>query len=233
MMKTNQHNSALRISTFSILIAIAFGLNPSYGQAFDRGCETPPTPLLWGPWDYRTNKDKLPLVERAHFTPEVEALIRGKSTTNIVQDISYTLVIFPNHHRALNSLIRYSERIRSEYPSGSKYSVDCFLRRAVDFRQDDSQSRILYASYLAKKGKTTDAHQQLNQIESNEDDDVTIIYNLGLIYTDLKDYDKALYFAHKAYSQGFPLPGLKNRLLRAGKWQEIKISPELPEQPRE
>lgn len=221
-MKKIQNNTAAKIIALSILFAIAFDSELSYGQTIDHRCETPPTPLLWGPWDYRSNKDKLPLVERAHFTPEVEALIRGKSTTNIAQDISYTLVIFPNHHRALNSLIRYSERIRSEHPPGSKYSVDCFLRRAVDFRQDDSQSRILYASYLAKNGKANDAREQLKQIESSEDDEVTIVYNLGLIYLDLKDYDKALHFAHKAYRQGFPLPGLKNRLMRAGKWQEIK-----------
>ena len=33
-------------------------------------------------------------------------------------------------------------------------------------------------------------------------------------------YDKALASAHRAYGAGFPLPGLKNKLKRAGKWRE-------------
>ena len=44
--------------------------------------------------------------------------------------------------------------------------------------------------------------------------------DLGLAYADLKQYDKALESAHRAYGAGFPLPGLKNKLKRAGKWRE-------------
>ena len=31
----------------------------------------------YGPYDYRTDRDALPIVDGAHFTPIVEALIRG------------------------------------------------------------------------------------------------------------------------------------------------------------
>ncbi len=51
-------------------------------------------------------------------------------------------------------------------------------------------------------------------------DDANVHYNLGLAYVDLKQYDKALLSAHKAYQLGFPLMGLKNRLQRAGAWRE-------------
>ena len=34
----------------------------------------------YGPYDFRTDKEKLPIVLGAHFTPEVEALIRGKTS---------------------------------------------------------------------------------------------------------------------------------------------------------
>ena len=210
-----------RITMFSALAIAAISVNSV--QAIERfdGCETPPKPLLWGPWDYRNNKEKLPLVEGAHFTPEVEALIRGKSTTVIGADISYTLGIFPNHHRALYSMMRYSERQGVDKPQGAKYSVDCFFRRAMDFREDDIQARMLYAMYLVKKNRRKEALQQLEFVESNADDLMTTNYNLGLIYLDLNVYDKALAYAHKAYREGFPLPGLKNRLLRAGHWREF------------
>jgi hypothetical protein len=40
------------------------------------------------------------------------------------------------------------------------------------------------------------------------------------VYFDLKDYDKSLEHAQIAYAQGFPLPGLKHKLQKAGKWRE-------------
>jgi tetratricopeptide (TPR) repeat protein len=43
-----------------------------------------------------------------------------------------------------------------------------------------------------------------------------IQYFLGLAYLDLKDYDKALEHARSAYSLGYPLQGLRNRLKAAG-----------------
>jgi hypothetical protein len=36
----------------------------------------------------------------------------------------------------------------------------------------------------------------------------------------MKQFDKSLESAHRAYALGFPLPGLREKLKRAGKWQE-------------
>jgi hypothetical protein len=35
-----------------------------------------------------------------------------------------------------------------------------------------------------------------------------------------KDYELAKTYAKKAYELGFPLPGLKNQLIKAGKWED-------------
>jgi TPR repeat protein len=43
-----------------------------------------------------------------------------------------------------------------------------------------------------------------------------LYYNLGLLYLDMKDLRQAKEYADKAYGEGYPLPGLKNRLERAG-----------------
>ena len=51
-------------------------------------------------------------------------------------------------------------------------------------------------------------------------EDPTINYNAGLAYLKKKEYDKARQHAKKAYELGFPLPGLKNKLVEAGKWDE-------------
>jgi Tfp pilus assembly protein PilF len=49
-------------------------------------------------------------------------------------------------------------------------------------------------------------------------DDAVVNYNLGLLFAERKDYAQALPLAEKAYSLGFPLPGLKNKLVAAGQW---------------
>src|SRR4051812_47506028 len=67
--------------------------------AFAQGCGSLANP--YGPFDYRTSKDKLDIVEGAHFTPDVETL-RSGSTGSLGADIDYTLRTSPNHHRALN-----------------------------------------------------------------------------------------------------------------------------------
>jgi hypothetical protein len=37
---------------------------------------------------------------------------------------------------------------------------------------------------------------------------------------DFGEPDRALEHAHRAYALGYPLPGLRNRLKRAGAWRE-------------
>ena len=52
-------------------------------------------PGQYGPYDYRTDKSiksKLGIVEDYHFTPAVEALVRGSNNELPGPDLSYTLV---------------------------------------------------------------------------------------------------------------------------------------------
>jgi TPR repeat protein len=51
-------------------------------------------------------------------------------------------------------------------------------------------------------------------------DNATAHYNLGLLYFDKKNYSKAKVHAEKAYALNFPLPGLRNRLKKVGKWSD-------------
>src|SRR5262249_19561300 len=45
-----------------------------------------------------------------------------------------------------------------------------------------------------------------------------IQYNLGLINLELGDVASAVENAQRAYDKGYPLPGLKNKLQKLGKW---------------
>jgi len=177
----------------------------------------------YGPFDYRsaTQSEKY-LVERAHFTPAVEQLKSGKSS-HLASDISYTLSVYPNHPRALLAISKLAQREKTDKPAYSIYSVHCWFDRAIRFRPDDPNVRMIYGVYLINKGKSREAVDHLEIAASYEKDNANLNYNIGLAYFDLKQYDQSLAYAHRAYSLGFPLPGLKNKLVRAGKWRESTI----------
>lgn len=174
----------------------------------------------YGPYDYRTDKDKLGVVEAFHFTRDVAGLVKGKSG-NIGGDLDYTLRAFPNHPRALMAMVQLGEREKKPKVSDAQYSVECYLLRAIRFRADDATTKLIYSNYLVKNGRRKDALKQLNDAASLNDANTSLTYNIALVYLELKEYDQALAYAHKAYQAGFPLPGLRDRLKRVGKWREF------------
>ncbi len=206
-----------------------FILGRSWAETSDYACG--PLQNAYGPYDYRSDKDKLPIVVGAHFTPEVENLIKG-TTGQIGGDIDYTLRAIPNHPAALLAMVRLGVKEKTNMPRGARYTVECYLNRANRFRNDDSMVKMIYASYLAKNGKGNDALKYLNDAADLGEESANLYYNIGLIYLDLKQYDKSLENAHRAYKMGFPLPGLRDRLKKAGKWSEPKPIAETSSEPK-
>lgn len=181
----------------------------------------------FGPLDYRHKSsvrtefgDAHSLVEGAHFTPEVEQLIRGKSTTHPGGDIDYTLRAFPNHHRALLSMSRLALRGKSDQPFNMRYTATCWFERAMRFAPDDGMVRMLYGQYLLKLGKQREAIEHLEAAEKLTEGSANLHYNLGLAFIEVKRYEDARRHARKAYALGFPLPGLRERLKRLGQWKD-------------
>jgi tetratricopeptide (TPR) repeat protein len=173
-----------------------------------------------GPLDYRhINPQVLKLVEDFHFSRQVEMLRKGQSST-IGGDLAYTLNAIPNHPRALRTTIEYFRRKGPEAALEMRMGLNCWLDRAMSYRPDDPIVRILVADELMRTGKRDDALSQLQVAEQHSGDSATVHYNLGLLYLDLKDYDRSVQHARKAYDLGAPLPGLKNKLAQAGKWRD-------------
>lgn len=173
----------------------------------------------YGPFDYRTDRDRLPIVETHHFSSAVEQLIRGV-TGSIGGDLDYTLRAFPNHHRALNAISRYGERLKSEFIPGAPFTVECYFIRAVNHRPDDATVRMLYATYLKGQRRIPEAVQQLEFAEKLAGDTGFTHYNIGLVYMDLGEPAAALREAHLAMALGFTRPELKDRLIAINKWVE-------------
>lgn len=173
----------------------------------------------YGPYDYRVDHKQLPIVEEYHFTPEVEAVIRGKSGS-LGSDLDYTLRAFPNHHRALMAMVKLGEKLKASQAPGAQYSVECYFERAIRFRSDDAIARMIYATFLQKTRRDRDASAQLEVATTLAGDNAFTHYNIGLIYFDGKKYDEALVQAHRAYGLGISRPELREQLIAAGKWVE-------------
>ncbi|WP_056400999.1 type IV pilus biogenesis/stability protein PilW [Massilia sp. Root418] len=184
----------------------------------------------YGPYDYRKGAGELAfnlrLVESAHFTADVENGIKGRSST-LSGDIDYTLRAFPNHALALGTVIRVASRDKkSLFLPGGTRPVECYFDRAVRFAPDDASTHTLYGSYLLSVGRDAEALPRYLTAAELDPDNPSTNYNLGLVYFKNKDMVNANRYAQKAYALGFPLPGLKNMLVQAGKWDVSAAPPE-------
>lgn len=177
--------------------------------------------IHYGPFDYRTQRARLQIVEVAHFTPGVESLIRG-ATGDLGKDIAYTLRASPNHHRALAAIIRWSQRAKSNQLPGMEYSVDCWFDRAIRFAPDDTVARSLFAQYAGLRGDLSTLGRQLEYVLANAGENALTVHNAGLVYFEAKLYDQALVAAHRAMELGMVNSRLEAALKQANRWQDPK-----------
>lgn len=176
----------------------------------------------YGPYDIRKraeNPRNYSIVEGAHFTPDVENGIRG-STSSLGGDLDYTLRAIPNHHTALATLSTVALRDHEVQIKGMRYPVECYFDRALRFTPDDGAVYGTYGSYLFSLGQVDRAGEMFKKGLAYEPDNMTLNYNLGLVYFKQHDYDKARTYAKKAYAAGYPLPGLKNKLAELHQWDD-------------
>ena len=176
----------------------------------------------YGPFDYTNYEDystKLQIVEAEHFTPNIEALVSGNTTISALGDIEYTLRTFPNHHRALAAVSKFEFQVEDaqEYIEGG-LSPECFFKRAVAFKPLDGVVRLIYGTYLHKKKKFTAAASQYEKALKINPNSAEVHYNVALLYLDTGKTNLAVEHGQKAYELGYPLPGLKEKLVKKGVW---------------
>lgn len=223
---------------FSLLCAVI----PAFAQVGNQACG--PLGNTFGPFDYRDEagsvdfrknpNNPLFLVESAHFRPEMEALIRGGQGehSSVGPELDYTLRAFPNHHKALDAMVRLSAKLQMDPVKGARYNVECWFERAIRFRPDDYIVRMIYSDYLGKTKRNADAMKQLEAVESSAKDNAFTLYNLGLLYFDLKEFDHALKQAQLAYGMGMQRPELRDKLIGSGHWTEPTPGPAAASTPK-
>ncbi|WP_347888095.1 tetratricopeptide repeat protein [Nitrosomonas europaea] len=214
---------SMKILKASVFVIIVFFLMPLPVVAAKKGIYCGELKgSHYGPFDYMdrfNHSEQLKIVEDFHFTSDVEDLIRGSTSSTPAKDLNYTLHAWPNHHRALVSLFKYSIKEKSTRIKGLKYPVECYFDRAIRMNMKDVQVRSIYSAFLSHRGRNKEALEQLEVAANLEPDNVTVLYNLGLLYFKQKNYEKASHYAEKAYALDYPLPGLRNKLIQAGKWR--------------
>ncbi len=174
-----------------------------------------------GPYDYldrAAHAGMLRVVEENHFDKGVESLTKGMSTS-VMGDIHFVLQAFPNHHRALRSAMNFTLGF-DQWPQDSQgLPVECYLQRAINFSPRDATLYKLFGYYMHRRGKLEIALKANEQAMNLLPGDVMLQYNTALILVDLERYDEALKLAKPLYNAGLTIPGLKNKLVRAGAWE--------------
>lgn len=201
----------------ALLVGLALAASPAVAQVSVAEAACGSLATHYGPFDYRTDRDRLPVVEKRHFLPSVEMLNR-RIEKNLSGQLDYTLNAFPNHHRALLTLVRYGQQEHSLQPQRLPWSIDCYFDRALRFRQDDPVVRMIFARHLRLTGRRDLAVEQLDVTRSLSGDNPLTHYNLGLAYFESDEFDKAVEQAHRAMELGYTHPGLKDLLSAKGRW---------------
>jgi len=189
----------------------------------------------FGPYDYTSKVDKntimggssnvLNLVERAHFTEEVEGLIKGHSGT-LEEDLDYTLRAWPNHHRVLLSIIRFQIEVQNKIRTGKLLTpVECYLQRAIHFSPNDAVSYSLYGHFLRKMGHLEESAKKYEKALEIAPGNSKFAYSYGLLLIDLKRYEEAVKYAKIAYREGKAPKGLRQILRKLGAWKDTETNP--------
>jgi tetratricopeptide (TPR) repeat protein len=185
------------------------------------------------PLDYTSDQDKygfgegrrnkLALVEDNHFNADVE-MLRDGINGPLPGDIHYTLMHFPNHYRALQSMSKW--HLKNPHPKDEECGdctdwllpAECYFERAITFTPNDPTLYYIFGIYLHKKKDYQRAHVAYDDALTLGAGSAEFHYNLGLLLVDIGDYESARAHARKAYELGAPFPGLQNKLKKAGEW---------------
>jgi tetratricopeptide (TPR) repeat protein len=201
------------------LVALGFAFTAVQAQNFggEAGCGSLANPF--GPYDYRTApRRSLKDVNDNHFNPNVQQLRRGQ-TASIAADLDYVLRAFPNHHPALDAMLRLWIK-QSGLETGFLKPLDCYLDRSLRFAPDDPVPPLLFASYFAKLNRKTDALSLVDRALRSPKAWALTHFNAGLVLMELGEAQRALEQAHLAMAQGLNRPDLRDALMKAGAWRE-------------
>lgn len=229
-----------RLDGLVLFLATAIGLlsvaSPSFGESApatdipDLSCgSAPPGHPTKGRRDFRlmaaNEKDArdLRFHEYFHIQPAQKQINSGNLSRNVMNNLHFVLQKIPNDHRALALLVQWAKAGGSD----KRYAPPgCYLTWARQFTPDDT-TVLAYGGYYFYNKKDVDrARQWWEQALAIDAANADVNYSLGLLLFEQGRYTDARTHAMAAYSAGYPLPGLRDKLQQVGQWQQPLTSKE-------
>ena len=161
----------------------------------------------------RSLRELLSTVEAYHLPGCVEGM-KTRRWEAALGDCQFILNYFPNHPTGLLALADICQAWKSP-----KCNPDPYFEKAIIVNPKVSGAYVTQGIYLMRASRAKDAVPLLEQAAALEPNSVNAHYNLGLAYFETRQYEAANESAQRAYALGAPVPGLRDKLKKAGYWK--------------
>ncbi|MCS5709116.1 tetratricopeptide repeat protein [Candidatus Berkiella cookevillensis] len=151
-------------------------------------------------------------VEKYHLQPGIDKVKKGEFEY-AWNEFAFILHYFPNHPQTLQLIGDLSLQMEDN-ARALKY-----FERALKLYPNEASTYALYGVFLHKAGQPEKAIEQYMHALKIDNQPAEYHYNLGLAYYAVHQFDKAYDAAQNAYRRGYPLPGLKDKLISKGVWK--------------
>lgn len=152
-------------------------------------------------------------VEKYHLQKGISLVKKGQFEY-AWSEFAFMLHYFPNHPHALQLISDLALQMEDN-TRALKY-----FERAMKLYPNEAPTYALYGIYLHKTGKIKQAIEYYQKAVKLDDKPAEYHYNLGLAYFALQEMEQSYMAAQKAYQRGYPLPGLKDKLIAKGIWKD-------------
>jgi tetratricopeptide (TPR) repeat protein len=166
--------------------------------------------------DNHADAQTLRNAEQFHIQPGIDR-IKERNYPSALQDFEFILDIFPNHPGALALM---SDLCDVQWRS-PRCDPDSRFQAAIDRNPAAAQTYVIYGLHLQRRNQLPQAVEVYKKAISLNSNSANAHYNLALAYFDLKQFDLANQEAQISYALGIPLPGLKDKLMRAKVWKPL------------
>jgi tetratricopeptide (TPR) repeat protein len=170
---------------------------------------------------YRANETRddaqtLRTAEQYHMEPGIVRM-NSRDYPGAYGDFAFILGFFPNHPRALAMI---SELCDLKWKS-PRCEVDEWFQKAIDRNPKAAQTYLVLGLHLHRLNRLQEAVGSYQKALSLNPSSANAHYNLGLAYYDLKQFELSNQQAQLSYALGVRLPGLRDKLTKAGQWKPL------------
>jgi tetratricopeptide (TPR) repeat protein len=167
----------------------------------------------------RSDREQRELLKNVeiHHLPLATRSIKTRQYASALADLEFVLNFYPNHPQALVMLGELCAMWRSP-----KCLPEESFARAVAVNPKVPGTYTARGIFLLREQRVKDSIASFRQALELDPDSLNAHYNIGLAYIEAKEYELANQHAQKAYALGAPVPGLREKLKRAGHWRPIE-----------